>query len=120
MVDKLICRIMQQRVRGQLNGHGIGLHNRDEVFHLANQDIKAVSDYLGEKKFMMGNKASLVDAAVFGIMANFVWADTDSPMHTMIKTNCQNIEKFCIAMKETFWPDWDEVVYHKKKIKSKL
>lgn len=109
---------MQQRIKDQLNGHGIGLHNRDEVYHLVNQDIQAVSDYLGEKRFMMGEKASLVDAAVFGIMANLLWVDTTSPMHDKITKECENIETFCNTMKETFWPDWDEVV--SRKAKSKL
>lgn len=117
MVDNVLLSFAKQRVRSQLDGHGIGLHNRDEVFFLANQDVKAVSDYLGAKKFMMGDSVTTVDAAVFGIMACLLWVDTTSPMHKLIINDCTNIQKFCNTVKEEFWPDWDKVVAKKAKPK---
>ena len=109
-IDSLICYGRRMRVRNYLHGHGLGRHSRDEIYSIAKEDIRAVSNYLESKPFMMGDNPTLVDATVFAYMAIFLWFDKTSPMNSMLRDEFKNIEPYCLRMKEQFWQDWDKVV----------
>ena len=47
-------------------GQGIGRHTREEIRTMGMNDIKTISDYLGEKTFMMGDVPIELDCVVFG------------------------------------------------------
>ncbi|KAJ8310452.1 hypothetical protein KUTeg_012317 [Tegillarca granosa] len=39
---------------------GIGRHSNEEIYKLSSEDILAISDFLGENEYMMGDKPTLV------------------------------------------------------------
>ena len=82
----------------------------DEILQITKDDFQAVSNYLGKKPFMMGQEPTLVDASVFGLMANLLWQDVGSPHSSMLQNEFRNIEEYCERMKERFWPDWTAVL----------
>ncbi len=45
--------------------HGIGKHSRDEIVKIGLDDLKALSDFLGEKKFFFGDKPVTVSRLFF-------------------------------------------------------
>jgi len=40
--------------------HGIGRHSSEEIQKIGCDDVQAISDFLGDKPFMMGDKPTLV------------------------------------------------------------
>ena len=110
--------IFQRGVKAQLNGHGMGRHKKDEVYSIAKKDLQTLSDYLDAKPFVMGQEPTIVDASVFGLLAEFVWQDQQSPQHAAIHSEFRNLIGYCERMKERYWSDWDEAIAQRKKFHS--
>lgn len=106
--------ITQRRVRGSLYGHGIGRHSEKEIYGIAERDLRAVSVWLGKKKFLFGDQPSLVDAALFALVGNFIWQMVGSPQARVIESDLKNLAEHANRMKELFYPDWNEITGSKK------
>ncbi|XP_028515609.1 failed axon connections homolog [Exaiptasia diaphana] len=112
----LIFAYFQNKTKQYMHGHGIGRHSPEEIYGIAEKDLKAVSAILGEKKFLFGDKPCLADAAVFALVYNFLHPKPNCPQGKLILTQLKNLEDHSNRMKETFYPDWDELVNEKTKI----
>lgn len=110
--------MLQKQTKASLNGHGMGRHKKDEVYVIAKKDLQTLSDYLEAKPFVMGQEPTLVDASVFGYLAQIVWQDKDSPQHAAVHSDFKNLIGYCERMKERYWSDWDEAIAHRKKFHS--
>lgn len=54
---------------------GYGRHSEQEVVEIGKDDLKSINDFIGNKKFLMGDKPCNTDAAVFGMVAQFIYHD---------------------------------------------
>ncbi|XP_076090978.1 failed axon connections homolog [Mytilus galloprovincialis] len=107
----LIAYFIRRSVRKDTYAVGIGRHSSDEVYHIMDLDLKALSDFIGNKKFLLGDKPCQADCSVFGMIGNAYWQSFGSPAESAIK-KYRNLCDYCQRMKETFWPDWDECISH--------
>ncbi|XP_071156569.1 failed axon connections homolog [Mytilus edulis] len=110
-VPSLAGYYVRRQVRNNTYAHGIGRHSSDEVYHIMELDLKALSDFLGNKKFLLGDKPCQADCSVFGIIGNAYWQSFGSPVESAVK-KYRNLCDYCERMKQTFWPDWDECITH--------
>jgi glutathione S-transferase len=95
---------LQKSVRDQLQGHGIGRHTKEEVYRIGIQDLAAISDYLGDKPFFMGEKPTLVDATAYASVANIIGV----PIESVVKDfglSRGNLVRYCQRMRERFFPE---------------
>lgn len=130
---KLARPLIIHRMKEQAMAQGMGRHKKAEVIEMGLKDLKALSTYLGSKPFFMGQKATEVDCAVFGMLAQILWNSPDSPYKHLLESNItsvipfnlsensisfwcliliiieelKNLKGYCLRMKETYWPDWD-------------
>jgi len=88
-------------------GQGLGRHTPDQIFHIIEDDLAALSMVIGKNKYLLGDEPCVDDCAVFGMLVQFLWAAPGSPYEKLINEEYQNLREYCIRMKETFWPDWD-------------
>jgi glutathione S-transferase len=102
-------KMYQRKMQKCLDGHGLGRHSKEELYKIAEDDIKALSDLLGEKEYLLGENPSSFDCTVFGLCANILYSGMESPMCTYIKENATNIVALCDKIKETYWADWAEM-----------
>ncbi|XP_076467681.1 failed axon connections homolog isoform X1 [Babylonia areolata] len=86
---------------------GMGRHSQEEVMQIARKDLTALSDYLGTKKFLMGDQPCEEDCAVFGQLSQIYWQLPGS-VSAMFKAEFPRLVAYCERMKDTFWPDWVE------------
>jgi glutathione S-transferase len=93
---------------------GLTRHSDDELWQFCNDDLQAVSDYLGDKPYMFGNTPSTADCVVFGHVSQLLWIPIDFPMQTYLKEKCPNVVDFMHRFREEFWPDWDELCAPRK------
>jgi len=107
-------KMFQRKMRANLDGHGLGRHSKDEIYSIAENDLKAVSDLLGDKSYLLGEEPSTYDCAVFGLLANVLYSGMESPLSTYIKENAQNLSAYCERVKEAYWADWGEMVLGEK------
>ena len=103
-------KMHQRKHRSQLEAHGMGRHSAEEVYQIAKNDIKAVSDILGNKDFLLGDKPSSFDCTVFGIFANVIWSGLESPLSEYVKESAKNLITHCERMKALCWIDWSDMV----------
>ncbi|KAJ8303125.1 hypothetical protein KUTeg_019521 [Tegillarca granosa] len=70
-------------------------------------DLKALSDFIGKKKYLFGDKPSEMDCAIFGQLAQMLWQSYGNQSEKALK-GFPNLCDYCERMKETIWPDWEK------------
>lgn len=76
----LLAPVARRGVRRELEGHGIGLHSSDEIHAIGRKDVDAIADFLADKPFLMGERATEVDAVAYGMLANIMNVPIWSPV----------------------------------------
>jgi glutathione S-transferase len=102
-IDWIAPRIVSKMAHAQ----GTGRHSREEVLGLMGEDLRAVSEFLGQKNFLMGDRPCEVDCAVFGQLSQMKW-QCPSSVSDLVDKTFPNLGQYCERMKDTFWPDWDD------------
>lgn len=92
-----------------MQAHGIGKHTKDEIYGIAEADLRAMSSFLGEKEFFMDGEPSIIDCTMFGLLASIVYGAPESPQAKLLQEEMQNLVKFCDNMKLNYWLDWGEI-----------
>ena len=75
----VFARIREQ-VRANIFGHGLGRHNREEMYSLAIDDITALSAFLGDKPYALGDQPTTLDATAYGFLAALLVPPIASPL----------------------------------------
>ena len=88
----------------QIYGQGTGRHNADEIFHLGQVDLDAISAFLAEKPYFMGDKPTILDASAFGILINTVCGPIESPVKDYGLSQ-KNLPAYCDRMMAEFFPE---------------
>ncbi|KAE9553758.1 hypothetical protein FO519_003026 [Halicephalobus sp. NKZ332] len=87
---------------------GIGKHSEQDLIRLSEEDLLAISKFLGTKHYLTGFKATKVDAAVFGVLAQIIYLPFETPQKKYISQKCPNLKDYCERIKNRYWPDWEE------------
>lgn len=103
-------KMSQRKARSVLDHQGIGRHSKEEIYRIAEKDLRALSDYLGEKPYVMGAEATTVDCTAFGLLANILHAGLETPLSKLVKEELTNLGEYVDRLKGEFWADWDDVV----------
>ena len=86
MVRDIFGVIARRRVRSQIWGQGMGRHTEPEIYELGRKDLDALSDFLGDKTWFLGDQPTTLDGLGFGLVANIVWVPIESPLKEHVKT----------------------------------
>lgn len=78
----LIAGLVRGQVRKAAKGHGMGRHARADIEKLAIRDLKALSDILGDKPYLMGDKPCWADATVYAFVAGALTPAFETPIRT--------------------------------------
>ncbi|XP_064458700.1 failed axon connections-like [Ornithodoros turicata] len=92
----------------QTIGHGLGRHTTEEILEFGKEDLKNMSQYLGEKQFFFGSEPHLLDCVAFSHLCQFIYVPFEGIVQFM-EQECPNLLAFVNRMKERYWPDWDEI-----------
>ncbi|PFX22720.1 failed axon connections homolog [Stylophora pistillata] len=114
-IKYLVYYMIKRKVKKDLWSHGIGRHSEQEVYGIAERDLLAVSEILGQKKFLFGEKPCLADVAVFAFVCGATLECPQSPFAELTKSKAQNLQKHAQRMKELYFPDWDDIISKKPK-----
>ncbi|CAH3123258.1 unnamed protein product [Porites lobata] len=111
----LVFYMIKRKVWKDLWSHGIGRHTEQEIYGIAERDLLAVSEILGQKKFLFGDKPCLADAGLFAFIAGSALDCPTSPFSKIIKTKATNLGEHAQRMKELYYPDWNRIISKKNK-----
>ncbi|XP_067666081.1 failed axon connections homolog [Haliotis asinina] len=103
---------IQRKLKNVTWSQGLGRHTEEEVTEMFKKDLQSLSDFIGMKKFLMGDEPCETDCAVFGQLSQVYWHFTASGHENILKDKYSNLAAYCERMKETFWPDWDQCITH--------
>ncbi|CAB3405434.1 unnamed protein product [Caenorhabditis bovis] len=109
IVKPLVFNNFSKALVSKIDASDLGFHSRDERVRIGSDAIRALSDYLGTKHYLHGFKPTKVDASLFGILAQILYAPYDSDHKDVLIGECHNLVEFVERVKSRFWPDWDDV-----------
>src|SRR5262249_18611455 len=64
---------VRERIRTYLYGHGLGRHTKEEIYALGNADVTALSAYLEDRPYFLGEEPTALDATAYGFLANILY-----------------------------------------------
>lgn len=85
LVKTFVPVMIQKQMKSNLEAQGTGRLEPHALYELANQDIKAVAAYLGDKSFFMGDRPSSIDATLFAFTANVLLPDLPGPLKACLQ-----------------------------------
>lgn len=95
--------VLQKKVKRQLEGHGMGLHDEETIYHFGKENIKALSDFLGNKDFFFGDKPTSLDACAYSFLSNIINTPIESPLKQYALT-FSNLKNYCDRMQKKYFP----------------
>ena len=102
----LVSTILRSKVKRNLDGQGIGRHSDEERSRLAGECIQALSDFLGDKPFMMGDKPTSIDANLFSYIANGAFVPFDREFNRICRSK-ENLLAHSERMRARYFPELD-------------
>jgi glutathione S-transferase len=103
IIKQIIPGVVRKSTIKSLFGHGMGRHSLQEVYEIGCRDIQALADFLGDKKFFLGDQPTILDATAYGTIANLVKVPLESPLRT--KTlSLGNLVSYSDRMTAKFFP----------------
>jgi glutathione S-transferase len=84
-----------------LAGHGMGKHSASEIYQIGCRDTIALSDFLADKPFLMGEAPTSIDATAYAFIANILWVPISSPLQDLARS-LDNINSYADRMKAKF------------------
>lgn len=103
----MFSRFWVKVITERLFAMGIGRHSEEETLWIVQDDLMALSKFLGSKHYFHGEKATRVDATVFGTLALILYIPFDTPTKQFMETKCPNLKAFAERIKNKYWPDWE-------------
>ncbi|MEM8505246.1 MAG: glutathione S-transferase family protein [Cyanobacteria bacterium P01_D01_bin.1] len=85
-----------------LYGQGIGRHSPDEVFALGCENITAISDFLSDQPYLMGDQPTSLDAIGYGMLSNIMRVSIDSRLKSYA-LGFKNLVAYCDRMHTRYW-----------------
>ena len=79
--------------------------------------MQAISDYLGEKAYMMGDSVSSADCLVYPFLETINYTLECSTGKNPIKDfmlKLPNLNEYRQRLQKEFFPDWDQIVSERK------
>ncbi|MGH2416050.1 MAG: glutathione S-transferase C-terminal domain-containing protein, partial [Microcystaceae cyanobacterium] len=83
-------------IRFQIYGQGMGRHSSEEIFQIISADFQALSDFLADKPFFMGDRPTTLDATAYAYIGNTIKPPLGHPIvdYVLQRSNlCQYYER---------------------------
>ena len=103
LIRPLICSVVRNKVRASLHAHGIGRHNDAEKTELAGRCIDALSQVLGDNRYLMGDQLCGADATAFAFIAGGLPDVFESPVRVQLLA-APNLVAYHDRMMAEFFP----------------
>ena len=97
-----VSALARRGIARQMWGHGIGRHNREEVYSIGRADLTALAGFLGNKPYFMGESPTSLDATAYAFLANIILVPLDSVLkqHAM---KYPKLEAYCQRMRARYY-----------------
>lgn len=102
VLRSVVPSLVRRDILRNLYGHGMGHHSREEIYEIGQRDIKALSNFLSDKPFLMGDQPTSLDATGYGFLSNQLRAELPSVLSDYTR-QFENLKDYCDRMEARFW-----------------
>ncbi|PSB58561.1 glutathione S-transferase [Chamaesiphon polymorphus CCALA 037] len=103
IIKSIVPNLAQKDTRKKLECHGMGKHTSEEIYAIGIADLHALSDFLSDKPFFLGNEPTSLDASAYGILANILGSPFDSPLKARAQ-QLNNIVAYRDRVRDRYYP----------------
>ncbi len=95
-------------MRAYMHGQGFGRHSEAEQLELANRDITAIANFLGDKAYLFGDAPAAADAGVAAVLIAAATEFFDTPLSGLVRRH-NNLVDYMARMESRYltghnWP----------------
>lgn len=94
---------LRRQIQQQLHAHGMGRHNREEIYGKAAKDLTQLSALLGDHRWFGGDYISRLDLTAVGYLANIMIAEMPSLLSDSVKKH-GNLETWYVRALRIIYP----------------
>ena len=92
-----VFSLMRSQFRKQLYARGIARHDPEVIAHKGRADLDALAAFLGDRPFLLTDRPTSADTAVFGLLAPTVYWSMETPV-AMYARSLPNLKTYCDRM----------------------
>ncbi len=92
------------KIRNQMYGHGLSRHSSSEICQIISADFQALSDFLADKPFFMGERPTTLDAIAYASIGNVIKPPFKSPIIDYV-AKLDNLCQYYERMKKEFFSE---------------
>jgi glutathione S-transferase len=100
----IVPNIVRKKVVQQLAGHGMGRLGRAEIERMALDDFKALSEWLDDKPYFMGDEPREIDATTFAFLLSMLRQAHRNPIKPEIDA-LTNLAPYVERMRARYFPE---------------
>lgn len=108
-IRPFILNKIRKNIKNTLYLQGLGRFSEEELYELANEDIKCLSDLLGESEYVFGTQdPTSLDIYIFSFISNIIQLPYECPLKTLTM-NRRNLVNHCNRIGHLYFPEynWD-------------
>ena len=101
----LVKVLVRRKVRQMLWAQGLGRHSEEDMTAMAAQGIKSITDILGDKPFLFGDRPCGADATLFAFAASLLSPVFETPIRAAAESH-PNLMAYLARMRARYYPDF--------------
>lgn len=101
-VRLVVPTMIQQKIKRDLQGHGLAKHNPQQIYTFAQQDLATLATILGDNTYLLGDQPSTVDCIGFGVLAQMTLIQQQSPWPALV-ADYPNLRQYCLRIKQRYF-----------------
>ena len=91
----------REMIKLQVEGQGMGRRRDEEVHELAKIDLQAISDFLRDKPYFLGDEPHAVDASLYAMLMHILYVPFESEAKEFGLSK-QNLVDYCARMRDRY------------------
>ena len=104
LVRPVVTRLVRRNVARTLDAQGFGRHSRGEIEQLAIADIDAIAVTLADRPFLLGARASGIDASLFAFVLGGLCPAFETPLRSALEGHT-NLVAYRDRMMQIYFPN---------------
>eukprot|EP01024_Parvocaulis_polyphysoides_P062390 TRINITY_DN7118_c0_g1_i1.p2 TRINITY_DN7118_c0_g1~~TRINITY_DN7118_c0_g1_i1.p2 ORF type:complete len:286 (+),score=22.88 TRINITY_DN7118_c0_g1_i1:71-859(+) len=100
----IAVRVFKKRVNDLLQKQGLGQHSEKDMFTMLDNSLKAISNILGNNKYIVGDSPVPQDACLFSFLDQVINDGFESKLKTLVQ-KYPNLVEYNTRLRATYFPN---------------
>jgi glutathione S-transferase len=100
-ITGLVSKLVRRQGIKTLYAQGTGRHSPDEINAIGMQLLTALSDWLGQQPYMLGDQPRTLDASTYAFLMGILLPPIEGPMKTHLQSKA-NLVTYCERMRTQY------------------